>query len=212
MTTPTSTEPDPRTSTMRWLRWVALATAIAAIAVGAILGTNLGKDPTLVDTPLIGEPAPDFTLPYLERDGALDSKSLRGRIVVVNFWASWCVPCREEQPTLAAAADTYTDSGVTFVGISYQDQRDAAIGFLNELGRGKGYQYVTDPGSRAAMEFGVFGIPETFFIDRSGTIVAKITGKTDPPLLASVLDDMLAGRQPQSRTYGSVQPAPGQGS
>ncbi|MFJ8819984.1 TlpA family protein disulfide reductase [Amycolatopsis thermoflava] len=201
---------DPRGSTMRWLRWAALAIAVVTIAVGAILGTGLGKDPTLVDTPLVGKPAPDFTLPYLERDGELALNSLRGRIVVVNFWASWCVPCRSEQSVLTAAADTYADSGVTFVGISYQDQRRPAVDFLNELGRGRQYQYVTDPGSRTAMDFGVYGIPETFFIDRSGTIVAKITGETDAPLLAGVLDDMLAGRQPQSRTEGSVQPAPGQ--
>ncbi|MFE6615918.1 TlpA family protein disulfide reductase [Amycolatopsis sp. NPDC057786] len=199
---------DPRTSTMRWLRWVALAAAIAAVAVGALLGTRLGKDPTLVDTPLIGKPAPELSLPYLEREGELDLGSLRGRIVVVNFWASWCVPCREEQPTLVAAADAYSEAGVTFVGISYQDQRKPAIGFLDELGRGNGYQYVTDPRSRAAMDFGVIGIPETFFIDRTGTIVAKITGPTDPPLLASTLDDIQAGRQPRSRTDGPVQSEP----
>ena len=201
---------DAYSSTMRWLRWVALAVAVAAIAVGAVLGSGLGKDPELVDTPLIGEPAPDLTLPYLEREGSLDLRSLRGQIVVVNFWASWCVPCREEQPTLAAAADTYSGTGVTFVGIGYQDQRGPAVGFLDELGRGKGYQYVTDPGSRAAMEFGVFGIPETFFLDGAGTIVAKVTGKVDPRLLTAALDDIRAGRRPASRTGGSVQPAPGQ--
>ncbi|MBE1575380.1 TlpA family protein disulfide reductase [Amycolatopsis roodepoortensis] len=199
---------DPRTSTMRWLRWVALAAAIAAVVVGALLGTRLGKDPTLVDTPLIGKPAPELSLPYLEHEGELDLASLRGRIVVINFWASWCVPCREEQPTLVAAADAYGEAGVTFVGISYQDQRKPAIGFLDELGRGKGYQYVNDPGSRAAMDFGVIGIPETFFLDRTGTIVAKITGPTDPPLLASTLDDIQAGRQPRSRTDGPVQSEP----
>ncbi len=205
-----SADPDARQGTMRWLRWIALGVAVAAVAVGVIIGTRVGDDPNLVDTPLIGKPAPDLALPYLERDGALALRSLRGQVVVVNFWASWCVPCREEQPTLTAAADAYRTAGVTFVGISYQDQPKSAVGFLNELGRGKSYQYVTDPGSRAAMEFGIYGIPETFFLDRSGTIVAKVTGPVDPPLLKSTLDDVVAGREPKSRTDGSVQPAPGQ--
>ncbi|SEP53540.1 TlpA family protein disulfide reductase [Amycolatopsis saalfeldensis] len=206
-----SPETDAPTSTMRWLRWAALAVAVAAVALGVIIGTRVDDDPNLVDTPLIGKPAPDLTLPYLERGSDLAVKSLRGQVVVVNFWASWCVPCREEQPILTAAADAYRNSGVTFVGVSYQDQRNSAVGFLNELGRGESYHYVTDPGSRAAMEFGIYGIPETFFLDRNGTIVAKITGPADPALLASTLDDIVAGRPPRSRTDGSVQRAPEQG-
>ncbi len=89
------------------------------------------------------------------------------------------MPCRNEHPVLVAANDAYRDAGVTFVGVDFQDQRESAVAFLDELGRGEGYRYLTDPGSRAAVEFGVYGVPETFFIDRTGTIVAKITGESD---------------------------------
>lgn len=194
----------------RIARIVALAVVVLSVAVGAVLGSRIGQDPTLVDSPLIGQPAPDVTFPLLEGSGSVELEDLRGQIVVVNFWASWCIPCREEHAVLVAANDAYRDSGVVFVGVNYQDQEASAVAFLDELGRGEGYQYVTDPGSRAAVEFGVYGIPETFFIDRSGTIVAKITGATDSRLTASVLDAILAGRTPQSRTDGTVQPGPGE--
>ena len=202
--------PSPRARTWRRVRLLALSALVVVVGVAALLGSRLGKDPALVDSPLIGQPAPDLTLPELEGPGDLSLADLRGSIVVVNFWASWCVPCRNEQPVLVAANDAYRDSGVVFVGISFQDQTSAAAAFLDELGRGEGYRYVTDPGSRAAVEFGVYGVPETYFIDRTGTIVAKVTGETDSALMAEALDAILAGREPRSRTDGTVQPGPGQ--
>lgn len=175
-----------------------------------MFGSRIGKDPGLVESPLIGQPVPAATLPLLEGQGTLSLSELRGEIVVVNFWASWCLACREEHPALLAANDAYRDAGVVFVGVDFQDQRSSAIAFLDELGRGQGYRYVTDPGSRAAVEFGVYGVPETFFIDRTGTIIAKITGASNAPLLNRVLDSILAGGVPDSRTVGTVQPAPGE--
>lgn len=197
----------------RWrrVRWIALAVVVVAVGVGAIFGSRLGKDPTLVDSPLIGKPTPAATLPNLEGDGAVSLADLRGQIVVVNFWASWCVACREEHPALVSAANNYRAAGVVFVGVNYQDQRGAAIGFLDEMGRGdpSAYRYVTDPRSKLALDFGVFGVPETFFIDRDGTVVGKIAGPSSYQLLSASLDEILAGRTPRSRTEGSVQPAPG---
>ncbi len=208
MATRTGPAPPTQARSRRIFRWTAVAVAAIAVLAGAAFGLRLGRDPTLVDSPLIGKPVPAATLPELEGSGALSLASLRGRVVVVNFWASWCVPCREEQPGLVAAAAAYADRGVTFVGVDFQDQHPSAVQFLDELGRGRGYRYVTDPGSRAALDFGVFGVPETFFLDRSGMVAAKITGPATPALLASTIEDILAGRTPRSTDNGSPQPAP----
>ncbi|OLT41774.1 redoxin [Saccharomonospora sp. CUA-673] len=200
-----------RTKRWRTIRWIALLIVAATVGLGAVFGSRLGQDPTLVDSPLIGKPASTRPLPYLEREGTLSLADLQGQVVVVNFWASWCTPCRAEHPALTAAADNYQAKGVTVVGVNYQDKRGAATAFLDELGRGdsRAYRYVTDPDSRLALDFGVFGIPETFFLDRSGTIVAKITGPVSHSLMSGTLDAILAGRQPRSHTEGTVQPGPG---
>jgi cytochrome c biogenesis protein CcmG, thiol:disulfide interchange protein DsbE len=200
--------PAARTPRVRWARWLAIAAVVAVAATGGVLGARFGTDPTLVASPLLGRPAPRATLPPLDGGGQVSLEALQGQVVVVNFWASWCAPCRAEHPDLVAAAAAYRAAGVRFVGVVYQDTPQAARRLLEELGRGQGYLYVTDPGSRAAIDFGVFGIPETFFIDRRGTVVAKITGKSSFPLLADTLDQLLAGRTPESRQTGRVQPAP----
>ncbi len=203
--------PGERRSGLRRLRFAAVVAVALIIGIAAIFGARLGRDPNLVDTPLIGTQASDRSVPYLEKPGTFSLKELRGEVVVVNFWASWCVPCRDEHPALVAAADAYRKAGVNFVGVVYQDRKSAAVGFLDELGRGKTYRYVTDPGSRLAIDFGVFGVPETYFVDRTGRIVAKITGASTLELLSSVLNDVLAGRKPTANsTMGPVQPGPGQ--
>ena len=208
MATRTGTGPAVRPRKHRTFRWAAAVVAAVAIGTGAAFGLRIGDDPALVDSPLLGKPAPAATLPNLDGTGVLTLADLRGRVVVVNFWASWCVPCREEHPGLVAASAAYADRGVTFVGVDFQDQRASAVRFLDELGRGRGYRYVTDPGSRTALDFGVFGVPETFFLDRSGTVVAKVTGPASPALLATTLEDILAGRPPRSTRNGPVQPGP----
>ena len=190
----------------RWPRRLALLAIIVVILIAAAFGTRFGTDPGVVDSPLTGREAPDVTLPYLESEGELSLRDLRGEVVVVNFWASWCVPCREEHPALLAAAQRYENDGVRFLGILYQDQRESAIAFLDELGRG--YQHLQDPNSAAAIEFGVFGLPETYVIDRDGRIAAKITGATTFDRLASTIEDVLAG-QPTGSVPGGGSYEPG---
>lgn len=202
--------PSPARQKRRpWLRWSAVLVAVLAVGTGALFGARLDRDPNLVSTPLIGEPVPDRRLPYLEADQGISLTDLQGEVVVVNFWASWCVACREEHPAFNAAAAAYQEAGVQFVGVVYQDKESAAKAFLDEMGRGEDYIQLTDPGSRLAIDLGVFGVPETFFIDREGRIAAKITGPSTFPLLARVLDEMLAGKDPEPTTKtGPVQEAP----
>jgi cytochrome c biogenesis protein CcmG/thiol:disulfide interchange protein DsbE len=193
---------------MNGVRWGALAVVLVAVILAFAFAARFGTDPSLVASPLIGQGAPNLTLPYLEQPGSLDLGGLRGEVVVVNFWASWCLECRLEHPALVTVADRYQASAVRMVGVVFNNRPEDAVAMLDELGRG--YAYVTDPGSRAAIEFGVFGVPETFFIDREGVIVAKVTGPTSEELLSATLDQILLGRRPGARTTGTVQSDPDQ--
>lgn len=193
-------EPQPQTApTGRSRRvWIALAGIFVVAAVLAVVFMGrFGQDPRLVDSPLIGKPLPDLTLDYLEQDGALTFSDLRGTVLVVNFWASWCYPCRIEHPALNWASAAYEDRGVHFVGVLYQDERRPAIEFLDELGRGENYTYVVDDDSRATVELGVFGVPETYFVDAAGIIRGKVQGEVSRTVLTRTLDDILAGRTPE---------------
>ncbi len=185
--------------------WIGVAGLIAMVVVLAV--QLAGDEVGTVPSPLIGQPGPDLELPYLEEEGALRLADLRGDIVVVNFWASWCLPCRQEHPALVTVSNALADQGVTFVQISYQSDPGDDQAFLDELGRSTHTAYVIDPATRAAIEFGLFGIPETFFIDRDGVIAAKITGPATEQLLLDTVADVEAGRGSVTKT-GDVQPAP----
>ena len=159
---------------MTRVRVAAIAAVLVAGALAAILAARFGSDPRAVHSPLVGRPAPDETLPRLDGGGTVRLSDYRGSVVVVNFFASWCVPCRSEHAELTRAASDLQDKGVKFIGVVYQDRPDAARQFLRELGGT--YDVVTDPGSRAAIDFGMFGVPETFFVDATGAVAGKVAG------------------------------------
>jgi cytochrome c biogenesis protein CcmG/thiol:disulfide interchange protein DsbE len=132
---------------------------------------------------LIGHPAPQTNLPPLpglERDGkpvpGLDSADFNGQVTVLNVWASWCVPCRDEAPLLTALA---TDRRIRLVGINYKDQPDNARRFLGRYGN-PFLANGTDGNGRAAIEWGVYGVPETFVVGRDGRIAYKLIGPLTP--------------------------------
>ncbi|NNL98808.1 MAG: redoxin domain-containing protein [Acidimicrobiia bacterium] len=195
--------PDPLEFDGQWNRrsrfWRASTLGAVFGLVGllvVVFAGRFGKDPRLVDSPLIGKPAPSIELPHLEQSGSWSLEALNGQIVVVNFWASWCVACRLEHDDLLAAANASRDEGVQFVGVDFQDNRDDAVAFLDELGRGQGYVYLVDPGSRVAIDYGVFGIPETFFIDANGIVAAKIAGESTFDVLMSTIEGIRRGDLP----------------
>ncbi|MDQ3782857.1 MAG: redoxin domain-containing protein [Actinomycetota bacterium] len=174
--------------------WIVAGVGLVVVVLGVVFASRFGVDPQLTPSPLIGQPLPDLTLPYLEFDEDFSFADLEGDVAVINFWASWCLACRVEHQALLDAAAAYQDLGVTFVGVLIQDRADFGLDFLSELGRGEPYVYLDDQGSRASLEFGVLGVPETFFVDRDGTIVGKVSGPVNTPLITATLDAILLGR------------------
>jgi cytochrome c biogenesis protein CcmG/thiol:disulfide interchange protein DsbE len=119
---------------------------------------------------------------------------LAGRIYVLNFWASWCVPCREETPALESFYRRWHPEGVELVGVLYDDTIGAARSFRRELGGT--WPLVDDPGGRVALDYGVRGVPETYVVDADGTIMAKLIGAVGPTTLDRVLDQIGTGSAP----------------
>ena len=185
--------------------WIFVAVAVGVVVLGVVFSSRFGSDPELVPSPLIGLPAPAVELSLLDGDGTFDLESLRGDITVVNFWASWCLGCRTEHAGLLAAAAAFRGFDVRFVGILHQDNAPAGRRFLEELGRGDPFIYLDDVGSRAALEYGVLGLPETFFVDATGTIVGKISGPADGALLEATVQRLVLGETIGTITTGDVE-------
>jgi cytochrome c biogenesis protein CcmG/thiol:disulfide interchange protein DsbE len=167
---------------------IALA-VLPVLAFALLLASGLGKDPRALPSELVGRRAPTFSLPQLGGGPRLELTTLRGQVVVVNFWASWCLACREEQPSLLAAWGRYRERGVVLVGIDFEDTEDAALAYAAEMGGD--WPLVTDPGSRTAIAYGVYGVPETFVISPDGTIAAKAVGGVTYEWLTEEIDGAL---------------------
>ena len=192
----------------RVLRWVSLAVVTAAIVFAVVLASRFGSDPGLVESPLIGKPAPGFDLAYLDGTGSTSLADLEGDIVVLNFFASWCFECREEHADLVATSEAFAGDGVTFVQIGYQEDPAASLAYLSEAGMSEFTRYLADPGSRTAIAYGVFCIPETFFIDPEGVVVGKIIGEADALILGATIDSIQRGETPGQQITGDTQQRP----
>jgi cytochrome c biogenesis protein CcmG/thiol:disulfide interchange protein DsbE len=165
-------------------RKVLIAGLIIVVPFIVLLVMNLGRDPHKVDSPLIGKASPPFSLRQVGTPAVVDIMSLRGKPVVLNFWATWCVPCYSEHPVLVAGARQYAGQA-QFIGVVYDDQENKIVQFLAE--NGSSYPTLFDESGQTAIAFGVYGVPETFFLDAEGNIVDKHVGPLDPVTLEAKL-------------------------
>lgn len=171
--------------------WLVALPLLAFGALALLFYVRLGSgDPSKIPSALIGRPAPQVALPQLEglaRDGAqvpgLDPAQFKGRVSVVNVWASWCVPCHDEAPLLTKLA---ADKRFQMVGINYKDAADNARRFLGRYGNPFTAVGV-DGNGRGAIEWGVYGVPETFVVGRDGAIAYKMVGPITPDNVDKVL-------------------------
>jgi len=161
--------------------------AIAAVLLG-ILFLGLGKNPNDIRSPLIGKQAPSFTLREVGTGRLVDLASLKGKPVVLNFWATWCAPCWDEHPVLVANA-RMLQPNVQFLGVVFQDEESKILSFLQK--RGSGYPTVVDDKGKTAIAYGIGGVPETFFLDANGVIAAKHNGPMSPDILQANLQKVL---------------------
>jgi cytochrome c biogenesis protein CcmG/thiol:disulfide interchange protein DsbE len=174
---------------------VAVAGVIGAVAlVAALLGFGLSRDPTELRSPLVARAAPGFSLPTLDGTGSVRLADLRGQVVVINFWASWCAECRVEHPALEAAWERFRDQGVVFLGVPFQDSPSASKAYAAEMGGD--WPLLSDPSSTTALAYGVYGVPETFFVDAAGRVASKRVGPVSYGQLIDEVGRLLEERSP----------------
>ena len=184
----------------------------------ALLAAGLGRDPRVIPSPLPGKDAPAFQLPVMQTSApfsvqepgpgeVVDLGDLRGQVVVVNFWASWCVSCRSEHVPLSNLASQYEGEDVRFFRILYNDRAENAAALINRMG-GQSYPTLLDTRSGTAIRYGLTGVPETFFIAKDGTVAHKQVGPVSHDLIIQWVDRLLAeewsGESPADAVDGAV--------
>lgn len=189
---------------MNWKR-AAVAAGVALPIIG-LLAFGMTRDPKDIPSPLPGKPAPSVELatfapgdePVLVRATGTPVRlsAMQDTVVVVNFFASWCMPCRVEHPALSAIARRYADRPVRFFGVLYNDTETNGRRWIEMMG-GQPYPALADPGARTAIDFGVYGVPETFFVGRDGRVASKFTGPLTEAVLTQKLDSLLAPAAPK---------------
>lgn len=165
--------------------------AVFAMTMAVLVGRNLTRDAESANSPLLGKPAPSFSLRRLDAVGTVESSRLRGQVVIVNFWATWCVPCRRENANLDQFYQRWHHRGLELIGILFNDTPGAARQFRKELGGT--WPLAEDPTDATGFNFGITGVPETFIIDENGIVVARLIGAVGPTTLDDVLTQLANG-------------------
>ena len=176
-------------------RRIVLFVVASLLSVGllALLGSQLlvpaQNQSDAGSSPLIGHPAPDFTLgtlgPHSGSAPTIHLASLKGKPIMLNFWASWCNPCQHEAPLLQRTWQRVQSQGIIFLGIDFQDAQSDGLNFLHTYGIT--YANVVDSNGATAINYGVTGVPESYFIDCRGVVVHKVTGELSEQTLESNL-------------------------
>lgn len=163
---------------------------LAAVPVLALLAYGFHLDPRDIPSPLVGRPAAAFSLTSF--DGApVTLAALRGSVVVLNFWASWCYPaCYEEAPVLERGWRAYRERGVVVLGVDIQDKDEAARKFISDFSLT--FPNAPDRSGKVSVDYGVYGVPETFFIDRDGNIRVKHVGAVTEQVFRETVERLLA--------------------
>lgn len=169
------------------VNWGILILGLALIGgLVGLLASGFGTNPNAIPSTLEGSPAPAFTLQSFDGE-TVSLAELEGKPVVLNFWASWCVPCLQEHRTLVEASQAF-GKDVVFLGVLYSDTEENGRKFLTK--HGQGFPSLLDPTGRTAVDYGVTGVPETFFLDAEGKIARKVTGPLSGPVLVAALDEV----------------------
>ncbi|MCW5634891.1 MAG: DsbE family thiol:disulfide interchange protein [Rubrivivax sp.] len=176
------------TPARRWRLALFLVPLLAFGVLAVLLGRGLSLNPREVPSPFVGKPAPAFALPRLDDPGRIvTQEAFRGRTWVLNVWASWCGPCREEHPLWV---DFARRSRVPVVGLNYKDQRAQAQPWLRQLGDPYAMS-LFDGDGKVAIDWGVYGVPETFVIDRQGIVRFKHVGPVTPAVMREKIEPLL---------------------
>jgi cytochrome c biogenesis protein CcmG/thiol:disulfide interchange protein DsbE len=173
----------------RGSRWII---PLAVVPVLILLAYGFKTNPREIPSPLIGKPAAKFTLKSFD-GGQVSLEALRGKVVLLNFWASWCYPaCYEEAPALERGWQAFKDRDLVLIGINIQDKDEPARKFLKEFGHT--FPNAPDPSGRVSLDYGVYGVPETFFIDRAGRVRYKHVGAVTDAIFKEQAEKLLAER------------------
>lgn len=174
---------------------LSVALVVGVMAVAITVASGFGDGPGAAESALVGDEAPPLAGTALS-GGSLDLGDAGDQVVLVNFWASWCGPCAEEFPVLLAAHERLGSRGLQVVGVNSQDGRDAAEEFLADMDATGAFPHVADPQGELAVQWGVFGLPETFVVDTDGIVAAKAVGLVRPQWIRDEVEPLLEDAGP----------------